>query len=112
MCKRTSMSKRTYECWSTQIAIYQTKISAYEIDVPCLLSRILSLQVNMVKHDYYSINTIVNNTIDKSIDFMTLIRTIYKDLTVNSNFRRNFFICIRTLLPQETKSTTDVFDMR
>ena len=56
----------------------------------------------MVKHDNYSINLIVNNTRDKSVDFMTLMRTIYEDLTVDMNFRRKFYICIRTLLPLGT----------
>ncbi len=48
----------------------------------------------MVKHDNYSIILIVNNTIDKSVDFMTLMRTIYYDLTVDMNFRRKFHIAL------------------
>jgi len=55
----------------------------------------------MVKHDNYSINLIVNNTIDKSVDFMTLMRTIYEDLTVDMNFRRKFHIALEPYYHKE-----------
>jgi hypothetical protein len=55
----------------------------------------------MVKHDNYSINLIINNTIDKSVDFMTLMRTIYEDSTVDINFRKKFHIALEPYYHKE-----------
>jgi hypothetical protein len=60
----------------------------------------------MVKHDNYSKNSIVNNTIDKSVDFMTLMRTIYEDLTVDMNFRRIFHIALEPYYHMELNHNT------
>ena len=60
----------------------------------------------MVKHDNYSINSIVNNTIDESVDFMTLMRTIYEDLTVDMNFRRIFHIALEPSYNREFNPNT------